>query len=82
MERLTGANTRERKFNFIEQMTSEEEKHNAEQLKTLKSGITVGSLERHGAGADGRTGGHQSTDGGDDSDGNFMRFDDGNGENQ
>ena len=51
-------------------------------MNTLKSGITVGSLERHGAGADGRTGGHQSTDGGDDSDGNFMRFDDGNGENQ
>ena len=76
MERLTGAGQRVRKFNFIEQMSLEEERYNARQLKVHQSGITIGQLDLHGAGNDGRTGGVQSSEGGgDDSDGNFMRFD-------
>ena len=74
MERLTGISQRVRKFNFIEQMTVEEERYNAKLLPADQSGITVDDVDRHGAGADGRTG-IQSSDRGDDSDSNFMRFD-------
>ena len=74
MERLTGISQRVRKFNFIEQMTAEEERYNAKLLPADPSGITVDDVDRHGARADGRTG-IQSSDRGDDSDSNFMRFD-------
>ena len=74
MERLTGISQRVRKFNFIEQMTAEEERYNAKLLQADTSGITVVDLDRHGARADGQTG-IQSSDRGDDSDSNFMRFD-------
>ena len=81
MERLTGISQRVRKFNFIEQMTAEEERYNAKLLQADQSGITVDDLDKHGARADGRTG-IQSSDRGDDNDGNFMRFDGENGDSR
>ena len=74
MERLTGISQRVRKFNFIEQMSAEEERYNAKLLQADTSGITVVDVDRHGARADGQTG-IQGSDRSDDSDSNFMRFD-------
>jgi len=57
MERLTAVTQRVRKFRFIEQMIAEDDDYRAEKLKVHKSGITVGPLNKHGAGKDGQIGG-------------------------